>query len=138
MTYFITFPGGSGPKKASISLLMLTGDDGMSRNRPSSFTTSFPLSPTGLTQSRTDLFSGPNLFSLRRSAVVLLDPWLPSSLSFSSPSSSASNFQFAWFVSNYCSVLLCSVSVSSDFFYYSSFSLFFLHHSLPVRSALMT
>lgn len=116
MTYFITFPGGSGPKKASISLLMLTGDDGMSRNRPSSFTTSFPLSPTGLTQSRMDLFSAPNLFSLRRFAVVLLDPWLPSSFSFSSPSSSASNFQFAWFVSNYCSVLLCSVSVSSWLF----------------------
>lgn len=35
MTYFITFPWGSGPKKASIALLVLTGDDGMSRNRPS-------------------------------------------------------------------------------------------------------
>lgn len=126
MTYFITFPRGSGPKKASISLLMLTGDDGMSRNRPSSFTTSFPLSPAGLTRSRTDLFSAPNLFSLRRFTVVMPDPWLPSSFSFSSPSSSASNFHFAWFVSNCCSVLLCSVSVSSLTFSIFPLFLYFL------------
>lgn len=100
MTYFITFPGGSGPKKASISPLVSTGDDGMSRKRPRSFTASFPV---GLTPSRTDVFSAPNLFSLKR-----VHGYRPLSRS-----SSASNFPFAWFVSNCCSVLLCSVSVSS-------------------------
>lgn len=69
MTYFITFPGGSGPKKASISPLVLTGVDGMSRNCPYSFTTNFPLFPC-----RPDPILYGSLF--RSQPVVTLDPWL--------------------------------------------------------------
>lgn len=59
------------------------------------------LFPVGLTQSRMDLFSAPNLFSLS------LDPWLLSSVSFSSPSSSASDFLLRGLFQTV--VLFCSV-----------------------------
>ncbi len=130
MTYFITFPGGSGPKKASISPLVLTGDDGMSRNPPLLF--HHKLFPVGLTQSRMDLFSATNLFLLS-----WIHGYHPLYLSLAPLP--LLPISFCVFVSNCCSVLLCFVSVSSlAFSVIPLFLYFLLHRSLPVRSALMT